>query len=613
MDRRPDENEDANASKRWKPSDLLLRRGNQSNKTFTPATASRPTTNNAITPATASRPTTNNAITPATASQSTTMRSKYQESNQSILDAFITNQKAQRSDINGLIKSILDKKQRLEDEAKKDSIDINLICPEIRSVDDSLLKQFDTLSVQLRNTKSNWSKTVILNQELKSQLSAQSKKMSDTCNNLNRQLAKQRDNAIQANKDRDETQSKLDAAERQMNTLRSMCQTSKQQLTVCQQSVELAIKDRDDIQLKLNDVVAARDATVNHLESELKYREMDLNELNKDHTNLSKYLAQLTQTIEDLKQDNDRLKKEIDDLCSKMSDYSVDRASLMAKAITAQDDYRRLVSKTDKEIDDVHDKNESLAAENSTLANNLMLREGELNTAMEQLEAAGIKMSTLLSEHESLTTDKESFVAQLNTATEQLEAGLIHRSSDESNIKRSLHKSEMELECLRFQLDQKEQFIEDLNRRIFLLERDQDTSSSTTPMSVEEDFEISFDANNESNDVFNNNNDDSSDVLNVETNEYIERNVETNEYIERIASLESQLQHATTKKYAPIDPIITLAKIPDESKTKVQTLSRSFPTIAEMPTMNPVLRQEILAKINFDKFVLKFGISRGTT
>jgi hypothetical protein len=65
------------------------------------------------------------------------------------------------------------------------------------------------------------------------------------------------------------------------------------------------------------------------------------------------------------------------------------------------------------------------------------------------------------------------------------------------------------------------------------------------------------------------------------------------------------LQLATTKKYGPIDPIITLAKIPDESKPKVQSLSRSFLTIAEMPTMDPVLRKVILDKISFDKFVYK--------
>jgi phage shock protein A len=80
---------------------------------------------------------------------------------------------------------------------------------------------------------------------------------------------------------------------------------------------------------------------------------MDHNKLTKENTNLSKLLLQLSQTNEDLKQDYDRLKKEIDVLRSELSDCSVERASLMARAITAQDNYWRLEKETDKNIDEV--------------------------------------------------------------------------------------------------------------------------------------------------------------------------------------------------------------------------------------------------------------------
>lgn len=218
------ENGFSNQRKRPPSETLLYGQGAHANKTNRnsdyPTTTFQSTIQNTITPATTSQtavnhssanhPVTNNAITPVTARPSTAMLSKtsqevYQDSNQSILDMFVLRKTAKFSALakdqcNKLNKSILDKKQRLEDEAKRDTIVINLICPkQIGLIDEPLQKQ-------LHATKSHLLMTEMHKQELKSQLSAMSKKMIHASNCLNNQLAEHQDNAEQAIKDCDDTQ-----------------------------------------------------------------------------------------------------------------------------------------------------------------------------------------------------------------------------------------------------------------------------------------------------------------------------------------------------------------------------------------------------------------------
>ena len=412
MNRRPDENDDANASKRWKsedwkPSEYLLHgRGTRrpmnflgvnpdtasrtltnngvnpdiasrtlTNNGVNPATVSRTTTNNGVNPATVSRTTTNNAITPANARPSTTMPLKfcqvYQEQYQSILDKFMADQKAKRNDFKGLLESALDKKQRLEDDAKKDSIIINLICPEIGSYVESLLEQFDTLSIQYRDTKSNLSKTVILNQELKSQLSAQSKKMTDTCNNFNWQLAKHRDNAIQANKVRDETQSKL-----------------------------------NDVEMERDEAKKERDEAINK------------------HAKLTSQLNMALQVQEELEDEKEEAAIRATEVHGEMKrkDFVIGQLKTHISNLTSdKKNLERQLSKSKVELEQAYEhQSEEQDAKNQLIS----VVEGEREMAKKELHAALSKISTLSTECDSLMSDKESLIHQLSTATEQLDAAL---------------------------------------------------------------------------------------------------------------------------------------------------------------------------------------------
>lgn len=123
-----------------------------------------------------------------------------------------------------------------------------------------------------------------------------------------------------------------------------------------------------------------------------------------------------------------------------------------------------------------------------------------------------------------------------------------------------------EIEFCKDELSQKEQYIKDLHRQISILERNEDTSLSSTSMSVEDVADLSVKEINFK--------------TNLETKAKTKSNVKTNKYKEMMAnmqgeledcnalnaSLESQLLLATTNAYAGISLIWLLKDIPEESR-----------------------------------------------
>ena len=401
--------------------------------------------------------------------------------------------------------------------------------------------------------------------------------LSTTLQSNEQRLAEQQQTVDQFRHQAEQAQLKLNVAVGDINKLRTTLHSNEQQISNLQLQLEMTLQKHDGLEDKKEaadaQAVLAR-GEMNRMEfAILQYKKCidtltndnaslksRLSASNESMDNVSIRLTELQQQLSVMTGERDKALMELGMATSKMSTLSNAQASHIEELTSMNASMKTNIEKLREMVDHHHDNaKQAITDRDIKLLQICGLKEELLqaNVAIEERRSTCLSnegeiatLSTKLSEMESLLANATEDVAALTDRNAYLEDELKNATmvSEECNcrehllsVQHALQQSENQLEilreeidCFRTRLDQKNQFITDLQQTISHYESNEDKSLSVSDMSVENDHN---DINVESNDdvLFENND----DVI-LETNDNDESIIERNDYEEIIADLKER-------------------------------------------------------------------------